>query len=58
MAQKEPTPLQDAIRAQRAVVDQLADEHAEAHAAMAAKGEQLMQAHATLDKLLTQKAAE
>lgn len=54
----EPTPLQDAIRTQQAVVNQLADEHAEAHNTMVVKGEQLHRAHAELTALLIRQAAQ
>lgn len=53
-----PSPLQDAIRAQQAVVNQLADEHAEAHNTMTVKGEQLRRAHADLTALLIRQAAQ
>lgn len=58
MAQKVPTPLQDAIRAQQSVINQLAEEHAAAQTAMAVKGDQLARAHAELTTLLNQQQAE
>lgn len=58
MAKKDSTPLADAIRAQQAVVNQLADEHAEAHNTMTVKGEQLRRAHAELTALFIRQTAE
>jgi hypothetical protein len=52
MAKKEPSSLADAIRAQQAVVNQLADEHAEARNAVAVVVEKLQRAHCELTNLL------
>lgn len=58
MAQKEPTGLQDAIRAQQAVINQLADAHALALGKAQAAGVILAAAHANLTTLLAKQAAE
>lgn len=49
--------LDDAITAQKNVVNQLAEEHSEAHVLMSAKGEQLHRAHAELVVLLNKRIA-
>ena len=54
----EPNPLADAIKAQTAVVNQLADEHAELQNAQAVKGEQLRRAHEELTALLIRQGAQ
>lgn len=58
MAQKELTPLQDAIRAQQAVVNQLADSHSQALIDMHRAGELLARAHGELNTLLAQQQAD
>lgn len=54
----EPTALADAIKAQMAVVNQLADEHAELQNAQAVKGEALHRAHGELTALLLRQSAQ
>jgi hypothetical protein len=53
-----PTPLQDAIRAQQSVVNQLAEEHSDLQNQQAVKGEQLRRAHVELTNLLARQSAE
>jgi hypothetical protein len=54
----EPTPLQDAIRAQQSVVNQIADEHADAMQMAQKAGNRLEIAHGVLNDLLAQQQAE
>lgn len=54
---KVPTSLDDAIRAQAAAINQLADEHAELRNQMAVKGELLQRAHADLTNMLARRQA-
>lgn len=53
MPKQEPAPLTDAIHTQRAVVNQLTDEHAEAQRLAQVAGTKLQRAHADLTRLLT-----
>lgn len=53
----EPTPLDDAIRAQKAVVNQLADQHALEMTVMQETGDKLATAHDALSVLLAKKSA-
>lgn len=54
----EPTPLDDAIAAQQAVIRQLADQHALEVTVMQETGDKLASAHDALTKLLARKAAQ
>lgn len=58
MAKHEPTPLQDAIRAQQSVINVLADQHAVALHNTAVIGKSLKMAHRELSTLLNQQVAE
>lgn len=52
---KEPDPLDDAIRAQQSVINQLADQHAEKVRALQDHGKVLAAAHDTLTALILKK---
>lgn len=52
VSKQTPSPLADAIRAQQAVVNQLADEHHDAVLSMQDKGAQLAKANNELAALL------